>query len=186
MRRPEVLRRQAFLAASAALAFAIAASYGVFVLLGGDGRIGFDAVNPAGLLHGAVFIAALMAGLSWVRAALRLPGPVLLSFGLIAPPRARRVAQEVPIIDGAHGLHGMVAHRVVIVQDSGVPIGVSGMRRDHITSWEEVVKVDGDTSVTDLRSVLAHEKLVVVTDGEKILGVVTQEAYLAGLWGRVR
>jgi hypothetical protein len=186
MRRPEVLRRQSFMAASAALAFAIASSYGVFVLLGGGGRIGFDAINPAGLLHGLVFLIALMAGLSWVRVALRLPGPVLLSFGLVAPPRARQVAQEVPIIDGAHGLHGMAAQRIVILQEAGVPIGVSGMRRDHITSWEEVVKVDGDTSVTDLRALLAHEKLVVVTDGQTIIGVVTQEAYLAGLWGRVR
>ena len=40
--------------------------------------------------------------------------------------------------------------------------------------------------VTDLRSVLAHEPLVVVVSGERVLGIITQEMYLGGLWGTVR
>ena len=75
---------------------------------------------------------------------------------------------------------------MVIVQEDGVPVGVSGVRRERITSWDEIVKVPGDVSVTDLRSLLAHEPLVVVMEGDAVAGVVTQEAYLAGLWGRVR
>jgi len=186
MRRPEDLRRQAFLAASAALLVALAAAFGVYLLLGSQGRLGFDAVNPAGLLQGVVFLAVFLTALGWVRAALRLPGPVVLSFGLVAPPRARRVAEPVPMIDAASGLHGIANQRVVIVLEGDDPVGVSGLRRDTLTSWDDVIKVDGDVAVTDLRGKLVHEKLVVVTDGSKILGVVTQEAYLAGLWGRVR
>lgn len=186
MRRPEDLRRQAFLAASAALSLALLAAYGIYVLLGRDGKLAFEAVNPAGLLHGLVFLVVFLAGLGWVRAALRLPGPVVLSFGFVAPPRARQVAEVVPMIDTASGLHGIANQRVVIVLEGDDPVGVSGMRRDTLTSWDEVIKVDGDVAVTDLRAKLVHEKLVVVTDDRKILGVVTQEAYLAGLWGRVR
>jgi len=67
-----------------------------------------------------------------------------------------------------------------------VPVGVAGVRRERITSWEDLVKVDDKVAVTDLRSVLAHEPLVVVVEGDDVVGVITQEAYLAGLWGRVR
>jgi hypothetical protein len=186
VRRPQRIRSQAFLAGSVSLAIAIAVAFVVHLLLGRGGRLGFEGVNLAGLAEGAAFLVALMTSLTYARGALRLPGPVLSSFGLLAPPTAKRVAENVPIVEGSAGLHTLAEHRVVIVQDQGVPIGVSGMRRERITSWDEVVKVPGDVSVTDLRLLLAHEKLVVVTEGERVLGVVTQEAYLAGLWGRVR
>ena len=67
-----------------------------------------------------------------------------------------------------------------------IPIGVSGVRRGSITSWEELARVEGDVAVTDLRSLLAHEPLVVVVSGPRVLGVITQEMYLGGLWGTVR
>jgi len=186
MRRPEELRRQAFLAACVSLAFALLVAFGVFVLLGRGGRLGFTGVNLAGLLEGLAFLVALMAALSWSRVALRLPSPVLMSFGLVGPPRARKVAARVPVVDAATSLHTIADHRVVIVQGDGIPIGMTGVRRERITSWEDIVKVPGDVSVTDLRALLAHEQLVVVTEGDEVLGVVTQESYLAGLWGRVR
>jgi len=186
MRRPDELRRQAALAASASVAFALLAALAVFLLLGREGRLGFSGVNLAGLAEGMAFLVALMAALIWVRAGLRLPAPVLLSFGLVAPPRARRVAAKVPVVDVAAAQFTLADHRVVIVQEDGVPVGMSGVRRERITSWDEIVKVPGDVSVTDLRSLLAHEPLVVVMEGDAVAGVVTQEAYLAGLWGRVR
>lgn len=191
MRRPIELRRQAFLAGSAAVGFALLAAFAAFTLLGRQGRLGFGDFNPAGVLEGLVFLVALMAALVWVRAALRLPAPVLLSFGLVAPPTARRVAAKVPVVDVATAQHTLADHRVVIVQEEGVPVGMSGVRRERITSWDDIVKVPGDVSVTDLRVPLSRHQLVVVVDGddvvgERVLGVVTQEAYLAGLWGRVR
>jgi len=186
MRRPEQLRRHAALAAAASVAFALVVAYLVYLGLGRAGRLGFDGFNLAGLLQGLAFLVALMMALTWVRTALRLPGPVLLSFGLIAPPRARRAAARVPVVDSATALHTLADHRVVIVQEEGVPIGMSGVRRERITSWDEIVKVPGEVAVTDLRSLLAHEQLVVVMDGDEVVGVVTQEAYLAGLWGPVR
>jgi hypothetical protein len=186
MRRPEELRRQAALSASAAVAVALLAAYAVFLALGREGRLGFGGFNAAGLLEGLAFVVALMVTLSWVRAALRLPSPVLLSFGLVAPPRARKVAARVPVVEAAGSLHTLADHRVVIVQEDGVPIGMSGVRRERITSWDEVVKVPGEVAVTELRSLLAHEQLVVVMDGDEAVGVVTQEAYLAGLWGTIR
>jgi hypothetical protein len=186
MRRPEELRRHAALAASASVAFALLVSFGVFVLLGREGRLGFSGFNLAGLAEGLAFLVALMAALIWVRASLRLPAPVLLSFGLVAPPTARRVAAKVPVVDVATAQFTLADHRVVIVQEDGVPVGMSGVRRERITSWDEIVKVRGDVSVTDLRALLAHEPLVVVMQGDEVVGVVTQDAYLAGLWGRVR
>lgn len=186
MRRPEQLRRHAALAASASVAFALVVAFMTYVALGRVGRLGFDGFNLAGLVDGVAFLATLMISLTWVRTALRLPSPVLLSFGLLAPPRARQVAAKVPVVEAAVAMHTLVDHRVVIVQEEGVPVGMSGVRREQITSWDEIVKVPGDAAVTDLRSLLAHEQLVVVLDGDEIVGVVTQEAYLAGLWGPVR
>lgn len=186
MRRPDELRRQAVLAGGASVAFALLAALAVFLLLGREGRLGFVGFNLAGLLEGLAFLVALMSALIWVRASLRLPAPVLLSFGLIAPPRASRVAAKVPIVDVATAQFTLADHRVVIVEEDGVPVGMSGVRRERITSWDEIVKVPGNVSVTDLRALLAHEPLVVVMQGDEVVGVVTQEAYLAGLWGRVR
>ena len=67
-----------------------------------------------------------------------------------------------------------------------MPVGVTGMHHDRITSWEELVKAGADKAVTDLRRVLAHEQLVVAMDGDDVKGIITQEMYLAGLWGSVR
>jgi hypothetical protein len=186
MRRPEELRRQAALAASASVATALLIAFAVFLALGRQGRLGFGGINAAGLLEFVAFVVTLMVALAWVRSAMRLPSPMLLSFGLVAPPHARKVAARVPVVEAAGSLHTLADHRVVIVQEEGVPIGMSGVRRERITSWDEIVKVPGEVAVTDLRSVLAHEQLVVVMDGDEVVGVVTQEAYLAGLWGPVR
>lgn len=186
MRRPDQLRRQAALAAVASVAFALFVAFLAFLALGSEGRLGFADFNAAGLLEGVAFLAAFVAALSWVRTALRLPSPTLLSFGLVAPPAARRVAEKVPVVDAAAALQTLADHRVVIVQEAGVPIGVSGVRRERITSWDELVKVAGDVAVTDLRRPLSHEQLVVVVDGDEVVGVVTQEAFLAGLWGSIR
>ena len=186
MRRPDQLRRQAALAASASVAFALFVAFLAFLGFGREGRLGFGGFNLAGLVEGIVFLAAFVTALGWVRSALRLPSPTLLSFGLVAPPTARRVAERVPLVDAAAALQTLADHRVVIVQEGGVPIGVSGVRRERITSWDELVKVSGGVAVTDLRRPLSHEQLVVVVDDEKIVGVVTQEAFLAGLWGPVR
>jgi hypothetical protein len=186
MRRPDQLRTQAFFAASAAVGFALFMSFLVFLAFGREGRLGFASFNLAGIVEGIVFLAAFVTALGWERSALRLPSPTLLSFGLLAPPTARRVAERVPLVDASGALQTLADHRVVIVQEAGVSIGVSGIRRERITSWDELVKVAGDVAVTDLRRPLSHEQLVVVVDGDEVLGVVTQEAFLAGLWGRVR
>lgn len=186
MRRPGQLRLAALLGALGAVAFALLAAYLAHLLLGGEGTLGFDEVNAAGLAEGAIFVAAFVSALRYVRSALRLPSPTLLSFGLVAPPPAHRVADEVPVVEAAQGLHTLAENRMVIVREEGVPSGITGVRRERITPWDEVVKVDGRVAVTDLRAVLARDRVVVVTDGERVLGVVTQDMYLAGLWGTVR
>jgi predicted transcriptional regulator len=117
---------------------------------------------------------------------LRIPSPTLLSLGLVAPPAARKVAAKVPVVESAQNIQTLAEHRIVVVEDHGVPIGVTGLKRERITSWEELVKIDGSVAVTDLRRVLAHEPLVVVLEGGRVAGVVTQEMYLGGLWGTVR
>lgn len=117
---------------------------------------------------------------------MRLPSPTLLSFGLSGPPTAGSVAMDVPVLNAAQAVQTLIENRMVIVHESRVPIGVTGVHHDRITSWEELVKVPADVAVTDLRRVLAHEQLVVVMDGQEVKGIVTQEMYLAGLWGSVR
>jgi len=186
MRRPSQLRLAALLGASASIAAALLAAYLVHLVTGAGGRLGFGTFNAAGLLEGLVFVLAFSTSLRYVRSALRLPSPTLLSFGLVAPPNAARVAQAVPQVDAARGLHTLIENRIVIVEEEGVPVGVAGVRRERITSWEELVKVEGSVAVTDLRRVLAHEPLVIVTEGDDVMGIVTQEMYLAGLWGSVR
>lgn len=186
MRRPSQLRLAALLGASASVAFALLGAWAAHVGLGSEGRMGFGTFNAAGLVEGLVFVLLFVTALRYTRSALRLPSPTLLSFGLVAPPTAARVAQPVPMVDAARGLHTLIENRIVIVEEDGVPVGVAGVRRERITSWEDLVKVGGDVAVTDLRRVLAHEPLVVVTDDGQVRGVVTQEMYLAGLWGSVR
>ena len=186
MRRPSQLRIAALLGASACVAVSVLAAWGTHAALGREGRLGFGSLNAAGLAEAAVFVLVFVTALRYVRSALRLPSPTLLSFGIVAPPTAARVAQEVPIVDAARGLHTLIENRIVIVEEDGVPVGVAGVRRERITSWEDLVKVGGGVAVTDLRRVLAHEPLVVVTDDGTVTGVVTQEMYLAGLWGSVR
>lgn len=186
MRRPAQLRTAALLGASAAVAFALLIVLVIFWALGSGGRLGFGGFNAAGLLEGVVFVLAYSGALIWVRSAMRLPSPTLLSFGLLAPPTTGRAAATVPVVDAAQVAQTMMANRIVIVQDGGVPVGITGLHHDRITSWEELVKVEADMAVTDLRRLLAHEQLVVVVDGADVKGIVTQEMYLAGLWGSVR
>lgn len=186
MRRPSQLQLAALLGAIAALGAGLLLAFLLHVLLGGGGRLAYGDVNAVGLLEGVVFVLVFVTGLRYVRSVARIPSPMLLSFGLVRPPNAARVAQAVPIVDVARGLGELTRNRIVIVEEHGVPVGVAGVRRERIVPWDELVRVDGGVAVTDLRSVLAHEPLVIVSDGDTVIGVVTQEMYLAGLWGPVR
>lgn len=186
MRQPNQLRVAALLGAMASVVFALLLAFVVHLALGRVGTLGFGSFNLAGLVEGTAFLLGFVTALRYARGAMRIPSPTLLSFGLVAPPAARAVAAKVPVVDATQSLHTIAENRMVIVQESGVPIGITGIRRERITSWEELVMVDGGTAVTDLRRLLAHEPIVVVMDGDEIRGVVTQEMYLGGLWGRVR
>lgn len=186
MRRPGQLRLAALLGALSSLAFGLLLAFAAYLLLGRSGSLAFHELNAAGLLEGVVFVLAFVSALRYARTALRIPSPTLLSFGLVAPPAARDVAATVPVVDATQSLHTIAENRVVVVREGNVPIGVTGLRREQITSWEDLVKVDGGVAVTDLRRVLAHEPLVIVLEGDDIVGVVTQEMYLGGLWGPVR
>jgi len=168
------------------MAFALLIAWLLSLLIPGDGRLGFGAFNAVGLIEGLVFVLVFSLALIWVRSSLRLPSPTLLSFGLSAPPTAGSVAMNVPVLNATQAVQTLIENRMVIVHESRVPIGVTGLHHDRITSWEELVKVPADVSVTDLRRVLAHEQLVVVMDDQEVKGIVTQEMYLAGLWGSVR
>jgi hypothetical protein len=184
VRRPGQLRLAALLGGLASLAGALALAYLLHRLLGAQGRLAFGEFDPAGLAEGLLFVLAFVTALRYVRSAARIPSPTLLSFGLVAPPTAAGVAQKLPSVDAAHGLGDLTVQRIVLVEERGVPVGLSGVRRERIVPWDELPSVDGGVAVTELRGVLAHEPLVIVTDGPRVVGVVTQEMYLAGLWGR--
>jgi len=174
------------LGALTAVGFALLVSLLLSLLLGREGRLGFSGFNLVGVVEGIAFILAYSLALIYVRSALRLPSPALLSFGLSGPPTAGQAAAKVPVVEATQVVQTLAENRVVIVRQDGVPIGVTGLHMDRITSWEELVKAPADVAVTELRRVLAHEQLVVVMDGIDVRGVVTQEAYLAGLWGSIR
>ncbi len=186
MRRPSQLRLSALLGALAAVAFALLVTYLVSLVVPGQGRLGFQDFNAPGLLEGAMFVLAFSSALIWVRSSLRVPSPTLLSFGISGPPTAGAVAMKVPVVDATQAVQTLIENRVVIVHQDRVPIGVTGIHHDRITSWEELVKAPADVAVTELRGMLAHEQLVVVMDGQEVKGIVTQEMYLAGLWGSIR
>lgn len=186
MRRPAQLALAAFLGSLAAMAFALLAAFLLYLALGRQGRLGFGEFNPAGMAEGLLFVIALVTALRYARSALRMPSPTLLSFGLVTPPTARKVAAQIPVVESTQNIQTLAENRLVVVEEQGIPIGITGVKRERITAWEELVKVDGSVAVTDLRRVLAHEKLVVVMEGQRVAGVVTQEMYLGGLWGSVR
>lgn len=186
MRRTVQLRFAALLGALIALAFALLLAFIVFLLLGRDGKLGFQSFNAKGLLEGVTFIVAYSVGLLYARWALRIPSPTLLSFGLSAPPSAGRVAEKVPVVNAGQDLHTLMENRVVIVEEGGVPVGMTGLRPSRMSSWDELVKVNSHVAVTELRFLLAHEALVVVMEDKKPVGVITQEMYLSGLWGRLK
>lgn len=185
MRRPGQLRSAALWGALASVAFALLVAFLVFLLLGSRGRLGFASFNAAGLVEGLVFVVAYSGAIVYARSALHLPSPTLLTFGLLVPPSAGSAAGQIPQVDAASVVHTLAENRVVIVREAGVPVGVTGLRAHTITSWEELVKVPSAVAVTELRAILAHEQLVVVSDGDVVHGVITQEMYLAGLWGSV-
>lgn len=185
MRRPVQLRRAALWGALAALAFGLAVSFVAYLLFGRVGRLGFGGLNAVGIVEAAVFLLAYNGALVYVRNAVRVPSASLLSFGLLAPPSAGHAAEAVPVVDADEVLHTLAENRIVVVRQGGVPIGLGGLRRDRITSWEELVKVPSDVALTELRPVLAHEQLVVVTEAGSVRGVITQEMFLAQIWGPV-
>jgi hypothetical protein len=186
VRTPAQLRVQALSGAVASVAFAPLLSFLTFLLLGREGRLGFAGFNLEGIAEGVVFLLAFTLALRFTRSALRLPSPTLLTFGLSAPPTAAKVAGIVPVVETVDLAQTLAENRMVIVQEQGVPIGVSGVRRERLLPWDELVKVDGGVAVTDLRRVLAHERVVIVMEGDRAIGVVTQDMYLAGLWGTLR
>ena len=183
MRKPVEIRRAAAWGCVVALAFALAVGFIVFLLLGRSGRLGFGGINAAGLVEGAAFVLAYNGALIYIRNALRVPTVTLLSFGLLGPPTAGRAAEAVPVVEADEVLHTLAENRIVIVRQVGVPIGLGGLRRDRITSWEELVKVQAGVAFPELRSVLAHEQLVVVTEGGAVRGIITQEMFLTEMWG---
>lgn len=185
MRRPSQLRIAALLAGLAAVAVALLASFALYLAFGRRGRLSFHDFNFEGVAEGLLFIVVLISVLRYLRSALRLPGPTLLSFGIVAPPSARRVSAGIPTVESTQNIQTLAENRLVVVEENGIPIGLTGVNRERITPWEELPKVDGSVAVTDLRRLLANEPLVVVMEGERVAGVVTQEMYLAGLWGKV-
>jgi hypothetical protein len=184
MRRPNQLRLAAFLGTWVAIVAGLAAALVVHLLLGQTGRLGFDEVNLYGVLQGAAFVVTYSLTLLYARGALRLPGPALLSFGLLAPPSAARAAEEVPVVEATESLYNLMGNRIVVVEERGVPVGLTGVREGRISSWDDIAKVPGEVAVTELRGLLAREPLVVVLAGREVRGVITQKQYLAGLWGR--
>lgn len=185
MRRPNQMRLAALLGVLGSLAVGVVVAFIVHVALGWEGRLGFDGVNLAGFFEGVGFVLGFSLGLLYLRQALGLPGPMLLSFGIVAPPSASNAATKVPIVEiSANNLHTLAENRLVIVVEGDVPVGLAGLKRERLSPWEELAKVRGEVAVTELRSILAREPLVVVVQGERVMGIITQRMYLEGLWGR--
>lgn len=184
MRRPEQLRLRGLLGALASVAIGLLVAWLVHLALGRQGLLGFGVVNAAGALEGAAFVVATVTTLRMVRALLRLPSSTLLSFGIAAPPSAASAARPVPTVDADALVQTMADYGQVVVLDQGAPVGIAGVHPDRLLAWDEVVQVDAEAALTELRPVLARVPLVAVMDGGRVVGIVTQERYLAVSWGR--
>ena len=184
MRRPDQLRVRALIGALTSVGFGLLVAWFVHLGLGRQGLLGFSIANAAGLLEGAAFVVAAFAALRAVRALLRLPSSSLLSFGVAVPPSVASAAMAVPTVDAEALVQTMAEHRQVVVLDEGVPVGIAGVLPDRVVAWDEVVKVDAAAALTELRPVLARAPLVAVMDDGRVVGIVTQERYLAVSWGR--
>jgi hypothetical protein len=184
VRRPDQLRSRALLGAIGAIGLALVAAWLTHLGLGRQGVLGFAEANAAGLAEGAVFVVVLMTALRALRALLRLPSSTLLSFGAATPAAAASAARPVPSVDAEALVQTMADHRQVVVIEGGRPVGIAGIHPERLLGWDEVVKVDGRVALSELRPVLAREPLVVVLDGDGVVGIVTQESYLSTSWGR--
>jgi hypothetical protein len=182
MRTPRDLQLAAVLGFGLALGAGLLASFLVHLLLGGVGRASYSDFNIAGLLEGLGFALAFTFTLLAVRRLAKLPGPVLLSLGLAAPPAAKAIAEAVNIIERSGGLDGGISGEFAVLKQGGRPFGVFDPARDRTVAWDEVQKVSGEVAVTELRPLLVGVPFVIVADGERIYGVVSREMYLRAVW----
>ncbi len=181
MRTVRELRWAGAIAYLAALVAGVAVSGVLHLLFKGQGRLGWEDFNPLGLLEGVAFIFTFTLSLWAAKRAVRVPCTTLLTAGIAAPPSAGRAARELPVIDKVESFEGRVA---VLVED-GQPRGVLGIS-DHIIPWEKAPVVDAAVAVSELSALFWRNPLVIVTDGENVLGAITRERFFQIMgFGRV-
>ncbi len=161
----------------AALVVGLLVSLLVHGLLGGGGRLGWEGFNPAGLLEGLVFLLAFTFGLALARQAARVPCVTLLTMGLLAPKPARLLARPLAQVESMEAYEG---RGVALLFQEGRPVGVLGLS-DPISPLEEVPQVEAEVAASELLPLFLRHPLVLVLQGEEVLGGITREAFFRTL-----
>ena len=65
---------------------------------------------------------------------------------------------------------------LALLYQEGRPVGLLGLS-DHILPLEEVPSVEAETAVTELAPLFFQHPIVLVVQGEEVLGAVPREAY---------
>ncbi len=182
MRTPQQVRLTALIAYGLALLAGVIAAYLMHLLFGSAGELGFNRLNPGGILEFLAFGLAFSSSLLGLRELMNLPFSTLLTAGLIGPSQAAKVAQPITSLENPTTLE--FGAETVVLKQNGRPVGLHDSYRDRTLAWEDVPRVSGGVAVTELRALLSQRPFVVVTDGDDVRGLITQEMFLAGLWRR--
>lgn len=173
MRTVRELRLAGLFAYLASLVIALLLSLALHLLLGGRGELGWEGFNAYGLLEGLLFLLAFTWSLALGQRATRIPCYTLLTAGLFGPRSAKRLARPLARVEGVEAYEG---RGLALLYQEGRPVGLLGLS-DHILPLEEVPSVEAETAVTELAPLFFQHPIVLVVQGEEVLGAVPREAY---------
>jgi hypothetical protein len=143
-----------------------------------ESAFSYSRVTWSGLLEVASFWVVFIACLLFFRSGLRIPASSILSLGVIIPPRAGAVCQEVPRVDDVSLVRELSQYRTVVVMQDGVPVGITGVKPGVIISWDDLIKVPSEVAITELKTALAKDPVVVVADENRVHGIITQSLFI--------
>lgn len=179
MRTPKQIRIAGLISFSSSLLIALVVSFIVHLAMGQpESYFSFTRVSWSGLLEAVVFWVVFIACLLFFRGGLRIPASAILSLGVIVPPRASSVCQEVPRVDDVSLVRELSQYRTVVVMQDGVPVGITGVKPGVIISWDDLVKVPSEVAISELKGALAKDPLVVVADENQVHGIITQSLFI--------
>lgn len=173
MRTVRELRLAGLFAYLASLVIALLLSLALHLLLGGQGELGWEGFNAYGLLEGLLFLLAFTWSLALGQRATRIPCSTLLTAGLFGPRAAKRLARPLARVEGVEAYEG---RGLALLYQEGRPVGLLGLS-DHILPLRGGPQRGGGDGGDGARPLFFQHPIVLVVQGEEVLGAVPREAY---------